>query len=110
MRFRGVIGYGESAETLPGTGVWEDVITEHPYGGDVIRDTRRLEKGEEIHDDISVNNSISIVADAKANADFRKMQYVMWRGTRWTIDTVEVRPPRLLLTLGDVYNGPTPEA
>ena len=108
MRFSGVFGYGESSETLPGTGVYEDVITEYPYYGDVGRDSRRLEEGEKIHDDLSVNNSISIVGDAKANADFRLMKYVMWRGTRWTIDTVEVRPPRLLLTLGRVYNGPIP--
>lgn len=110
MRFSGVIGYGESSETLPNTGTWEDVITEFPYRGDVLRDTRRSEEGEKIHEDISVNNSISVVGDAKANADFRKMKYVRWRGVNWTIDTVEVRPPRLLLTLGDVWNGPTPTA
>lgn len=108
MRFSGVVGYAESLETLPGTGIWEDVITEVIYSGDVFRDSRRLEPGERVSDDLRVNNFISIVADDKANQDFLKMKYVMWRGIRWTITTVEVKPPRLLLTLGGVYNGPTP--
>jgi hypothetical protein len=109
MRFSGVVGYaGESLETLPGTGVYEDEITEFPYSGDVFRDSRRLEEGEYISDDVVVNNLISIVADDKANQDFLKMKYVMFRGIRWTIRTVEVKPPRLLLTLGGVYHGPTP--
>lgn len=105
-RFYGEIGYGESVETVPG--VWEDVITEQAYRGDVLRNTRRLEKGEGLNSDITVSNSISIVADAYANEHFHAMRYVNWMGTRWIITTVEVQRPRLILQLGGVYNGPTP--
>jgi len=108
MRFAGFVGYVESQETLPGSGVWDDVATEVPYYGDVLRDSRRLVDGEKINDDLSVNNSISIVADDQANQHFHKIKYVVWQGARWTVETVEVRPPRLLFTLGGVYNGPTP--
>lgn len=108
MRFSGPVGYGESLETLPGSGVWEDVITEVPYTGDVLRDTRKLEPGNRFTDDLSVNNLISIVADAKAVAHFYKIKYVVWQDVYWIVDSVEVKPPRLLLTLGGVYNGPTP--
>lgn len=105
-RFYDWVGYGESVETSPG--VWEDVITEVLYSGDVVRNTRRLESGESVLDDILVNNSISIVADDKAIKSFHKIKYVNWMGTRWTISSVEVRSPRLILSLGSVYNGPTP--
>jgi hypothetical protein len=104
-RFYGVIGFGESTETAPG--VWEDVITELPYYGDVIKNTRRLDSGEYLNDDISVGNSISVVADAYANTHFFAMRYVEWAGSRWTVQKVDVQPPRLILQLGGVYNGHT---
>jgi len=107
-RFYGEVGYGESVETPPDSGVWEDVITETVYFGDVIRDTRKLEPGENLNDDITTTNSISIVADDYAIKHFFKIKYVRWAGTLWTIKNVEVRSPRLILSLGSVYNGPTP--
>lgn len=107
-RFYGKIGYGETAESPVGSGIWDDVITEQAYYGDVIRNTRRLESGEVLNDDISVGNTISIVADQHAYEHFHTMRYVEWAGTLWTVASVEVRSPRLLLTLGGVYNGPTP--
>lgn len=103
-KFYGKIGYGISTETTPG--VFQDVITEVPYYGDVVRNTRKLSEGEYLNNDLSVGNSISIVADAYANKHFFAIRYVEWAGTRWTISEVEVQHPRLLLRLGEVYNGP----
>jgi hypothetical protein len=85
-----------------------DQITEVSYYGDVVRNTRKLQEGEGLNSDISVQNSISIVADEYANQHFFQMKYVEWAGVLWTIDKVEVQSPRLLLSLGEVYNGPTP--
>ncbi|MET0786508.1 MAG: hypothetical protein ABWY25_07380 [Paenisporosarcina sp.] len=107
-RFFGSVGYGESAETPPNSGVWTDVITETEYFGDVIRNTRKLESGESLNDDITVGNSISIVADDYAIKHFFKIKYVRWAGTLWTVKSVEVKSPRLIMSLGSVYNGPTP--
>lgn len=103
-RYFGKVGYGTSVETKPG--IWEDVIVEKTYSGDVFRNIRQLREGEHVNGDLSVNNSISIVADAYANANFMNIRYVEWVGTLWTVSDVEVRRPRLLLTLGGVYNGP----
>lgn len=107
-RFNGRVGYGEAVETGPG--VHEDVITEHIYSGDVIRDTRQLQYGEKVNPDLSVGNQISILADAYANDHFFAIRYVEWAGVLWTVTDVEVQSPRLLLRLGEVYNGPTPAA
>ncbi len=107
-RFFGKVGYGESVETAPG--VWIDQIVEYSYYGDVVRNSRELRQGQYLNDDLSVQNSISIVADAYANEHFFAIRYVEWAGTLWTVDTVEVLIPRLLLRLGKVYNGPTPAA
>lgn len=104
-KFYDAIGYGESVETAPG--VWEDVIVEHKYFGDVLRNTRRLENGEHLNSDLTISNSISIMADAYANEHFFTIKYVRWAGSLWTVNNVEVQAPRLILQIGGVYNGET---
>lgn len=104
-KFFGAVGYGESVEKRPG--VWEDSIVERKYYGDIVRNTRRLDSGENVNNDITVSNSISIVADPYANEHFFSMKYVVWAGVPWIITEVEVQSPRLILRLGGVHNGPT---
>lgn len=105
-RFYGRIGYGESVESEAESGIFADVITERLYYGDVIRNMRNLAAGDNLTPDLSVSNVISIVADAYANDHFFAIRYVEWSGVLWTVTNVEVQSPRLLLTLGEVYNGP----
>lgn len=105
-KFYGNIGFGETIEDPPGSGIWADLVTEYPYYGDVVRNAVTQE-GDGINRDISIGNSISIVADQKANEHFHSMRYVKWAGTLWAVNSVEVKSPRLLINLGGVYNGPT---
>lgn len=105
-RFHGAVGYAENVKTAPG--VYQDVITERTYTGDVLRNTRQMREGEVLNNDISVSNSISIVADAYASEHFFAIRYVKWAGALWSVTEVQVERPRLLLRLGGVYNGPTP--
>lgn len=106
-KFSGLIGYGESVETKPD--VWQDVIVEHHAYGDVLRFARGLDEGgSEVNMDLTISNSISIVADEYANGHIYAMRYVLWRGSRWVIANVRVEPPRLVLRIGGLYNGPTP--
>ena len=102
-KYCGNIGFAETVETRPG--VWEDKITEYVYYGDLTRNTRRLQSGSNINDNINITNNISIVADPYANKNFHKIRYVEFMGTKWKVSDVEVQFPRLILTLGDVYNG-----
>lgn len=106
-RFFGEVGYGDSVETPPESGVWVDTIFETKYYGDVIRTARQLQHGVGLNDDIVVNNSISIVADDFAFNNFMKIKYIRWDGVLWTVSNVIVQRPRLILSLGKVYNGPT---
>jgi hypothetical protein len=105
-RFYGNVGYGESIEEPPNSGVWVDKIAEYTYQGDVIRNSKHFENTEKINRDVGVGNSISIVADELANKNFMNIKYIEWAGVLWTVNTVEVRSPRLILSLGSVYNGP----
>ena len=104
-KFSGRIGYADTRETSPG--VWEEVFVHKQAYGDVLRNNRKLENGEYLHDDLALNNQISIVADPYAMKHFFSMRYVEWMGVKWKITNVEVLPPRLILTIGGVYKGPT---
>ena len=99
----GKIGYAVTEETTPGG--WVEQITERTYYGDSIRNTRRLQTSDKLNDDINVSNEISIVADPFARDNFHAMRYIEFMGTRWKVSSVEVQYPRLILSLGGVYNG-----
>jgi hypothetical protein len=107
MRFHGAVGYASNVETTPG--VWQEVITETQYTGDVIRNTRRLEavstEPPKTNADLSLGNSFSVMADDHAYANFMNMRYVQWEGLYWKITDVEVRRPRLVLTVGGLWDG-----
>lgn len=101
-KFYGAIGYAEMVESSPG--VYDEQITERMYYGDLVRNTRRLESSGNVNDDINISNEISIVADPFANHNFHSMRYIEFMGAKWKITSVEVKYPRLILTIGGVYN------
>ena len=102
-KFYGSIGFAETVETAPG--VYTEQITVRSYYGDLKRNTRRLQSSDQLNDDINIANEISIVADPYANDHFYAMRYVEFQGARWKITNVSVEPPRLVLTVGGLYNG-----
>lgn len=102
-KFYGKIGFAKTVETTPG--VWKEKIVDYSYFGDIIRNARRLQSSDQLNDDINISNEISIVADPYANQNFHSMRYVEFMGAKWKITNVEVRYPRLILTVGGVYNG-----
>lgn len=107
-KFYDAVGYAEEREgTGEREGIIEDVIVEKYRYGDVLRNTRKWEGGSDILDNLRINNQISIMADEYDYAHFGSIKYVKWMGNRWTVTNVEVQRPRLLITIGGVYNGPT---
>ena len=102
-KFFGTIGFNEgTVETSPG--VWEQQVIERQYYGDLIRNNRRLQSTDQLNDDINISNEISIVADPYANANFHSIRYVEFMGAKWKVSSVDVQFPRLILTLGGVWN------
>jgi hypothetical protein len=105
-KFYGPIGYAETSETS--SGVWTNIITERYYRGDIIRNSKRWNTGENVNDDLQINNEISILADPFAYNNFHNMKYITWMGADWKITNINIQRPRLLLTIGGVYNGEKP--
>lgn len=105
MKFYGKIGFGETVEKSDG--IWADTIVEKDYYGDILKNVKRSEDAAKVNDDISISNQLSIVSDPYLTNHFHAIKYVTMFGTNWKVTSVEVQFPRLLLTLGGVYNGQT---
>lgn len=90
-------------ETAPS--VWTEELVERPYYGDIIKNVRRYQESSHLNDNLNVSNTISIVADPFALQNFHSLRYVNFMCADWKVTDVEVQYPRLILTLGGVYNG-----
>lgn len=101
-KYCGKIGYATTIETTPG--IWTEQITERTYYGDIIRNNRKLQSSGNINDNITISNEISIVADPFANENFHAIRYAEFMGSKWKVSNVDVQYPRLILSLGEVYN------
>ena len=104
-KFYGVIGYAIQVETVPG--VWEDQIIERNYRGDVLQNMNRWQSSEQVNDNFAIDNKLSIISDPFAYENFQHIKYIRWMGANWKVTKVEILRPRLILTTGVVYNGPT---
>ena len=104
----GKIGYAITSETE--SGIWEPTIVEKEYYGDLTTDRRKRQNSGEVNDNINLANVISIIADPFAIQNCSYMAYAEVIGTRWKILDIEVQYPRLILTVGGVYNGDSPRA
>lgn len=102
----GKIGYAIQEESEPG--IWEEEIVEKDYYGDLLTDNRKRQTNSNVLDEITLSNMVSIIADPFAYNNCSCMAYAEIMGARWKITEVEVKPPRLNLTIGGVYNGNTP--
>lgn len=103
MKYRGKIGYIETVNI--GNGVWRPETTERIYRGDILRNTKRNEAGESVNNDVKINNLLSIIADDYAYSHIYALSYAEWMGHRWNVSNIEIQRPRLILTLGGLYNG-----
>lgn len=102
-KFYGNIGFSTQRETKPG--VWINEIVVKKYFGDIFKNTKSYQNTGNVNDDIRVSNDISIVADLFANKHCSDICYVELNGTKWKVANISIQYPRLVLTIGGVYNG-----
>ena len=106
MKYYGNIGFAETVETSPG--VYTEQIVERMYYGDVLEYGRNLQSTNDgVNDNLRITNQLSIVADDKVYGNIGAIRYAEFMGVKWKVSTVRLNSPRLLLTLGDEWNGPT---
>lgn len=102
-KYHGFVGFAKSDETAPG--VWEEVVKEREYFGDVIKNRTSMQQSGVVNTNIVISNNISIVADEYAFENFCDMRYITYLGKKWQITSVELSRPRIIMNVGGIYNG-----
>ena len=105
-KFYGKLGYAVTTEKRPGVYAPERIV-EKPAIGDVEQRSIRHQQTDKPIEDLTTSDEISVIADAFARNNFSNIRYVNYMGANWKVVNARVRYPRILLTLGGVYNGPT---
>lgn len=101
-KYYGKIGFRETIETVPD--VYVEKITERNYYGDVLSDAVRVDASDKINKDISVSKRISIILDTYAEKNCFDIVWCEFMGKKWSISSVDIYYPRLILSLGGIYN------
>lgn len=108
-KFYGKVGFVILQETAPD--VYKEIASEKAYSGDIIRNIfRNVTSSLSVNDNLIINNQIKLIADPFLNTHYPSIKYVNWKGTNWKVTSVDdSNYPNLVLSLGEVYNGKTPE-
>lgn len=102
-KFYGNIGFVKVEETS--ADVYESFETVVPYIGDITRNQRRWTNGESVNENLEVSNEISIVLDDFLQENMGFLKWVEFLGSKWKVNSITLKYPRIVLTLGGVYNG-----
>lgn len=103
MKWSGKIGYSITVETAPG--IWTDNIEEKKHVGNVIQySIRNQSTGQQVNDNVVLNNAISIVATPYARENFQKMVYITFMGAKWKVTNTTIQYPRIVINIGEVYH------
>lgn len=100
-KFYDVIGFLDEVETVPG--VWTPGITERFYTGNTLPNYIRNDSNS-INDAVVLNYKFSILADTYALDHMQDIRYVQYRNSKWKVTNIEPATPRLIVTVGGVYN------
>lgn len=102
-KFSGKIGFVIDEEVSPG--VFMPKTYEKNYYGDIVRHGRRWDTPNEVSDNLTLSDEISIVADSYLRENLGAIRYVVRFGVKWSVNYIEPNYPRIRLTLGGTYNG-----
>jgi hypothetical protein len=107
MRFAGKIGFGTSVEKAPG--VWDDLIIERDYLGEVLQSTERLDSSASVMPNYKTTTSISVLSDGVLKERYSDVRYINHMGVNWVVSSIIHKFPRMEMFIGEEYHGPTPE-
>lgn len=105
-KFCGYIGLslGCSEDTTK-PGVYIEKFQEIKVSGDILKQTWDNRVSNQVNDTITVSHRISIIVDPNISQSIGLIKYVKFLGATWKVVSFEVEYPRLILSLGGVYNG-----
>lgn len=102
-KFSGLVGYVTQKETVPG--VWSTDETPKSMKGDVIRLSSSSQNGDKINSDVTLGHRVSLIGDAYAFDNYHILKWIELNGRKWKVTSVELQRPRVIVTLGGLWNG-----
>lgn len=102
MKCSGKIGYARTEEASPG--VYQEIITEKQYYGDVVRNNAQIIDSSTINYNVRLNNNISVLCDKYMTDNLGCIRYLTFKKSKWKISSIEIKDNRMIFTLGDLYN------
>lgn len=102
-KYAGLVGYATDVQSSPG--VWSQVIAPKRMRGDIIRQSSSNQNDDKVNSDVALVHRVSLVGDAFAFDNYFKIKWVTLYGQKWEVTTIEVQRPRLIVSLGGIWNG-----
>lgn len=102
-KFAGLVTYVTQVESRPG--IWTDESISRLMRGDMLRKGSVGQNDDKVNSDISLNHRVSLVGDEYALNNYYDIKHIQLNGREWEVTSVEVQHPRLILTIGGLWNG-----
>lgn len=100
-RFSGKLGFVMTRETEEG--VWLEDVVEIPVKGTIRSLWVRNDNNASVNTDLRLTNEISVLTDTKIKTRLETLKYVVWKGSKWEVQSIGVNYPRLTINLGGLY-------
>lgn len=100
-RFSGKLGFVMTHETEEG--VWLENIFELPVKGTIRNLYVRNDNASSVNTNLRLTNEISILLDSKIQTYLETLRYVVYKGSKWEVQSIGVNYPRLTINLGGLY-------
>lgn len=104
MKFSGKAGFRiDDVETEHG--VYEPIVVVKAIKGSVVINHYQHQNSDKSTiDNVRITNQLSIVANQFLNEHISNLMYIEFQGVKWKVESFDIRPPRVVVSLGGVYN------
>lgn len=100
-RFSGKLGFVITRETEEG--VWLEDKIEIPAKGTIRSLHVRNDNSASVNSNLRLTNEVSILLNSKIQTYLETLKYVIWKGSKWEVQSIGVNYPRLTINLGGLY-------
>ena len=100
-RFSGKLGFVMTQETEEG--VWLENFVELSAKGTIRSLYVRNDNNTTVNTNLRLTNEISILLDSKIQTYLETLKYVVYKGSKWEVQSIGVNYPRLTINLGGLY-------
>ena len=84
-------------------GVWLEDKIEISIKGTIRSLYVRNDNNSSVNSNLRLTNEVSILLNSKISTYLETLKYVVWKGSKWEVQSIGVNYPRLTINLGGLY-------